>query len=320
MKISIVILLILTLSIDGFGQSVFIDFSNPTDLIEIDTTNPNNIWQIGRPQKSFINSALSSDNVIITDTVNSYTINDTSSFILKVPQGLLSEYSTGFSTGNIVISFYTKYQMDSLRDFGRIEFSGDSGNTWHIMGKNYIDTSFSAWNPGWNVWTDGMSGWSFNDKSFYTGQSSGWKQQWINLFVCSVAHPKREDSTTTIIGCHPKSLWLKFVFISDSNSNNLDGWAIDNIQIQDVQYVGMKDAKNLDLKVYPNPFSENVTFSIADNEQTTITLYDFLGQQILQQTFTNSTTINTEQLSGGIFFYELRNDKGEVKNGKILKQ
>ena len=92
--------------------------------------------------KKFLNSAYSSDNAIITDTINSYSANNTSSFILKVPEGLVSQYSTGFSTGNIGISFYTKYQMDSLRDFGRIEFSADSGNTWYIMEPNFTDTSF----------------------------------------------------------------------------------------------------------------------------------------------------------------------------------
>ncbi|MFN8323696.1 MAG: T9SS type A sorting domain-containing protein [Chitinophagales bacterium] len=71
---------------------------------------------------------------------------------------------------------------------------------------------------------------------------------------------------------------------------------------------------------FPNPFSNELTFSLSDNEQTTVTLYNFLGQQILQQTFANSTTINTEQMQNGIYFYELRNDKGTLKTGKVVKQ
>lgn len=72
--------------------------------------------------------------------------------------------------------------------------------------------------------------------------------------------------------------------------------------------------------VFPNPFADQVTFSLAINGQTIIFLYDFLGQQVLQQAFTTTTTINTEKLADGIYFYELRNDKGAVKNGKVLKQ
>jgi hypothetical protein len=70
--------------------------------------------------------------------------------------------------------------------------------------------------------------------------------------------------------------------------------------------------------VYPSPFSNQITFSY--NEQATVSLYDFLGRQIIQQTFTNSTTINTEQLTSGIYFYRLKNYKGTLKTGKVVKQ
>jgi hypothetical protein len=72
--------------------------------------------------------------------------------------------------------------------------------------------------------------------------------------------------------------------------------------------------------IFPNPFSDQLIFSFADNVPTTISLYNFLGQEVLQHTFTNSTTINTEQLADGIYFYELRKDKGALKTGKLVKQ
>ena len=73
-------------------------------------------------------------------------------------------------------------------------------------------------------------------------------------------------------------------------------------------------------KLFPNPFSNQLTISLADNEQSIISLYNFRKQQILKQSFTNTTTINTEQLAEGIYFYELRNDKGIIKKGKVVKQ
>lgn len=77
-------------------------------------------------------------------------------------------------------------------------------------------------------------------------------------------------------------------------------------------------ASNADL--FPNPFSTQLTFSLADNEPATVSLYNFLGQQVWQRTFTNSTTVNTEQMQDGIYFYELRNSKGSLKTGKVVKQ
>ncbi|HOZ82009.1 MAG TPA: T9SS type A sorting domain-containing protein [Bacteroidia bacterium] len=77
---------------------------------------------------------------------------------------------------------------------------------------------------------------------------------------------------------------------------------------------------NADVSLYPNPFSSQLTFSLASNEKTTASLYNFVGQRVLQQTFSNSTTINTEQLPEGIYYYALHNYKGVFKTGKVIKQ
>ena len=75
----------------------------------------------------------------------------------------------------------------------------------------------------------------------------------------------------------------------------------------------------IETKVYPNPFSHQFKLEISDNELTTVSLFDFLGRQILQQKFSQRTTINTEYLADGIYFYELRNNKKIIKSGKVIK-
>lgn len=74
------------------------------------------------------------------------------------------------------------------------------------------------------------------------------------------------------------------------------------------------------IKAFPNPFSNQITFTSSEKVPTTVSLYNSLGQPVLQQTFTNSTTINTEQLAHGMYFYRWRNDKGVLKTGKVVKQ
>ncbi|MBK8366494.1 MAG: T9SS type A sorting domain-containing protein [Bacteroidetes bacterium] len=78
--------------------------------------------------------------------------------------------------------------------------------------------------------------------------------------------------------------------------------------------------KDNSVSCFPNPFSTQLTFSLSDKVQTTVSLRDLLGQQVLRQSFTNSTTLNTELLADGIYFYELRNSKGTLKTGKLIKQ
>jgi hypothetical protein len=81
----------------------------------------------------------------------------------------------------------------------------------------------------------------------------------------------------------------------------------------------LETKENAVLSLFPNPFSDQLSFSLADNEQTTISLYDFLGHPILQQIFSNSTTINTQQLAEGIYFYEVKNARGALQTGKVVK-
>lgn len=76
----------------------------------------------------------------------------------------------------------------------------------------------------------------------------------------------------------------------------------------------------ISVKVYPNPFSQQLTFSLSDNAQTTVSVCNLLGQQELRQTFTNTITIDTNHLEEGIYLYMLQNDKGIIKTGKIVKK
>ena len=80
------------------------------------------------------------------------------------------------------------------------------------------------------------------------------------------------------------------------------------------------DQPQLSVKVYPNPFSQQLTFSLSDSAQTTVLVCNLFGQQELQHTFTNTTTLDTEQLTEGIYIYMLQNDKGLIGAGKVLKK
>lgn len=81
-----------------------------------------------------------------------------------------------------------------------------------------------------------------------------------------------------------------------------------------------ENEKNYVVKIYPSPFSNALTVPLPANSQASITLYDFSGRQVLQQSLSNTATVNTEQLSNGFYFYELRNAKEVISTGKIVKQ
>jgi hypothetical protein len=86
----------------------------------IEVPNPEtNIWQIGTPQKSFFNSAYQNNTPILTDTSNFYPISRNDYFEIAIPL---------FDSiwGEVNLSFYHKYDTDTLKDGGIIEISFDS--------------------------------------------------------------------------------------------------------------------------------------------------------------------------------------------------
>ncbi len=120
-----------------------------------------------------------------------------------------------------------------------------------------------------------------------------------------------DDTATTINGSNSQKGGYYFV---DDICVSTDSLACNpKVGIQQIN-------QNESVKLFPNPFSTQLTFSLADNKPTTVSLYNFLGQRVLQQSFTNSTTLNTAQLADGIYFYELRSNKGTLKTGKLVKQ
>ena len=71
--------------------------------------------------------------------------------------------------------------------------------------------------------------------------------------------------------------------------------------------------------LYPNPFTNEITFEAKTNEQIELLIYDIMGRNLLQKKFTNSVSLNTEQLAKGLYLYEVRNKDGSCKKGKVVK-
>lgn len=276
----------------SFGQANWnLDFETPTYLsrVLIDTTsNPNNIWQIGPPNKTVFTSAHSSPNVIVTDTLNSYPINDTSSFTIIhiVP-------SYGWPASESSILGWYNVNSDTLTDYGYIEFSTDLGNTWFSLD---------------NIMNHGCCFSSAEVLPTFTGNSNGW--QFFYYCLCS-SNPLVAPGDTVL---------YRFTFISDSIQTNKDGLMFDDLTFVDL-IEGIDENQNSNLvSFYPNPFTDNLTITLNKKEPVELTLYDITARKLLQQKFTTTTTITTAYLASGIYIYEVRSDRGVVKKGKVVKE
>jgi hypothetical protein len=79
-------------------------------------------------------------------------------------------------------------------------------------------------------------------------------------------------------------------------------------------------SSNLSITVFPNPFTNTITFTLNNNWPSEIILYDINSRKLLKQEFTSAVSINTEQLAKGIYLYEVRNKNGVIKKGKVVKE
>jgi len=147
----------------GYG---FVNFDDTAGLfrIYIDPSIPNNIWQIGAPHKPFFTSSYSVPNAIVTDTFNSYPVNNNSVFYYRT--------SGDFNTDAhfTYLDLWYKMDCDTLIDFGKIEISLDTGQTWYNM-------TAGDWNSNWivkdslgNTINESGNG----DTIVFTGISKGW--------------------------------------------------------------------------------------------------------------------------------------------------
>jgi hypothetical protein len=73
--------------------------------------------------------------------------------------------------------------------------------------------------------------------------------------------------------------------------------------------------------LYPNPTSSFVTISFpVDINDAKITLYNSLGQVVLEKTISKSVSIlSLETLNSGVYYYKVQSDIVS-QSGKIIKQ
>jgi len=251
--------------------------------INIDTMHyHHNIWQIGKPNKTFFTSAHSVPNAIMTDTLYPFPANDTSFFILKVPSTHL------FSNLGIVELFY-ELNIDS-NALARVEISEDNGIRW-VNVKDSLPSNYF---------------WGAGGRPNLSVSTSTW-----GLFSMSrcVTCP---NVTDTVL--------FRFTFISDSVYSGKDGWIIDDIEIQYLRegVVSPIQDNNL-ISFYPNPSKGNIYIHskkpISDN--ALISVYNVLGQEV----YTNDKILSNSninlQLPAG--FYVLKyNDSKEQFSQQII--
>ncbi|MEN8157265.1 MAG: T9SS type A sorting domain-containing protein [Bacteroidota bacterium] len=260
-------------------------------IVFIDTvSNPDNSWQVGSPKKDHLSSARSLPNVIITDTINYYPVNDSSAFTFWhiADLGLTSPHTA-------YLSGYYKVDSDSIYDFGKIEYSPDNGNQW----TNLLNDS-NEQPPTWSTPIPVLSG------------ASDW-----TYFGVAVAEMGFDiDQGDTVL--------FRFTFISDSIQNNRDGLMFDDLWFADfIEGISHNDANDFNSKVFPNPGTQRITIEF-DNNLLQVVILDILdgtGKRVFRKGDLKQSNIDIDisAYSPGIYFYRIMNlESYQASHGKFI--
>ncbi len=83
---------------------------------------------------------------------------------------------------------------------------------------------------------------------------------------------------------------------------------------------GLEEVKKEVFRIYPNPFTNNITIKVTENSDKEVVIFDVLSKEMIRQTFSENITLDLRDLSKGIYYYEIRNELGVMERGKMVKE
>ncbi len=284
-----------------FGNLIFtdtIEFSPVHDWITI--SNPDScIWEIGKPDKTYFNSAHYEVRNIITDSADFYPVNCNDYFYITIP------WSDNF-WGEGILSFFHKYDTDTLTDGGIIEMSYNKGVSWMniLADKNHISVQFIG------ISEDTIRGGEYG----FSGRSEGW--QYVELYWWWIALVKKTEYESL------ETPMIRFRFVSDGINTNKEGWMIDDIVFRGYDVVGnINDLPGSKILIFPQPADEYVNIDLGNKQfrELTFSIYELTGRLVKNQKVINKK-VNVSGLNPGVYVYRISSQDKILARGKLVKK
>lgn len=258
-----------------------------------------NIWQVGRPGKTFFDSAYSPVNAAVTDTLNPYPVNIHSYFDVVI-------YDMQYLWANLMsqFSFRHKYNTTKGKDGGYIMVSTDSRQTWNILTDSSGNLGDWCWGCQWrnasSVYSDADT--LGNGMPAFSGTSNGWVT--TSMMFGSMAVKNQPFDT----------LIFRFIFQSDSiaDTTSNEGWMIDDIFLSENYTYGITTVSGNNNRIYPNPANSQLTISNHITEIIHVRLVNLLGTEVKSAdgVYKNSVSLDVSELPPGMYITQVQTKDG----------
>lgn len=96
---------------------------------------------------------------------------------------------------------------------------------------------------------------------------------------------------------------------------------VNSVDFMNTFPVGVKEEKISVFKIFPNPATDVINISLDNNTKVEISIYNSQSQLLINSSLNNGTEINISELSSGLYFFNVINEKGEIlETGKFIKK
>jgi OmpA-OmpF porin, OOP family len=113
---------------------------------------------------------------------------------------------------------------------------------------------------------------------------------------------------------------LTSIIVVNPNGANRSYMLVDDVSVTEITDPdGVHENSNTTALVYPTVLTDLLYVQMNNTENMQLTIYDTAGRVVIQSSFTNQTSVSVAELAAGMYYYELRDQEGIVKNGKLLK-
>ncbi len=162
----------------------------------------------------------------------------------------------------------------------------------------------------------------FTVKSYLGGSSL----KTVTDFVTGPFTPADETQwKNALITTVPASYWtsnlmVRFRFKNKGNNNLY----IDNIQLGNLNELGVNQLSKNNVEIYPNPANDQITFDLGMNHEVeNINVYDLTGKLI--QTFSNidqspSFDLDVKSLNEGFYLFKIESKNGEIVTSQVIER
>ena len=242
----------------------------------------------------------------------------------------LADYKSNPAEGALIIKNHILSGVDSLETLigktvtaGRLNLLNSSENLINApylsINKNEISIDLLIETDTEEIITLSNTG---TDTMFYNISFST-EQQWLSV----------DYDTASLAGGENYNLLLYF------NNSSLDTGLYQTImRIDGPDFMGREisismyvyddvsietNSEDINVKVYPNPFKNSLSFIIDEIGKTEIEIFDQSGKMVYRDTkqisiSSNKVIISTDKIRNGVYYYKIKSNKG-ISSGKLVK-